>query len=105
MRIKAEVVRHADDIGIAILQPRDDVAEVKQRPEHAVIGQQESRVCMVLRILLQPCFPAIKIVTLILPADYPDAVSRQFLQIRIRNRIARADEYNIESRQRKLLKI
>ena len=60
---------------------------------------------MVLRILLQPCFPAIEIVTLVLPADYPDAVPRQFLQIRIRNRIARADEYNIESCQRKLLEI
>src|SRR5690349_15612946 len=96
MRMKLEAIRHPNDIRIAILQSGDDITEIEERPQHAVIRQQERGMQLVLRIFFQRCFPSIKIISSIFPTHYSYAVSRQFLEICIPNSFAGADEYDVK---------
>src|SRR5687768_13634594 len=60
---------------------------------------------LVLRIFFQTCFPSIKIVSFILPIYNSYTAFRKSLQICIRNSVARADEYDIESCEHELIKV
>ena len=88
-----------------IFKSSDYIPDAEKWPDNAIIGQEKRTVCAMFRIFLQSCFPSVKIVAPILPAYYFYTTFRQFLQILITDGIARTDKYDIESRQRKLIKI
>lgn len=100
VRMDMKRVRHADNIGVAIFKSRDDIPDTEKRTENAIVGQKKTGVCLVLRIYFQACFSSIKIVPFILAVYNSYAAFRESLQIFVRNRVTRADEYDIESRER-----
>ncbi len=101
----AGAIRHSDNIGIMILKSRDYIFDAEKWPDNTIIGQKKRTVCAMFRVFLQSCFPSIKIVAPILPAYYSYTTFRQFFQIFITDSIARTDKYDIESHQRKFMKI